>query len=167
MKLLILFFLLLFNVSGSAQYIDIPGEITRNLEKKAIENYKKESDNTSKSYKKALMLTNVAELGARLKISKIEKLINPKNELEYRLICNSYLNPVKKNKCKKRVTYLLSAHKLVYETYSISSTSNMRRGVAEQIQEKYITISNLLLIELEKIKMKSEKGFSLEEIVKN
>ncbi len=165
MKNFILPILFLISIYGKAQipYIDGLGFGARYLEKLAVEGIVKESKKTRKEYIEALTIRETEEFFTKTKIQHSYRLIE---EYYYRDICNDFVNPFKKNKCIKKKEYLMYSFKVLYDTYSSGRfLDRVNIGVKEQILEKYISISNILITELEDMKNKAEKRKFINRII--
>lgn len=136
-----------------AQYIDTPGLVIRLIEKSSAEDYQKAA---KKSLDKLLAIetVNIMEAGSRTTIS----AKNVINFAHYSTICNQYMSPIKRSKCSKKYTYIKDAYEVLYETYISGAGIKINRANREQVDEKFIRISNYLIKELEQMKYEAKKN---------
>ncbi|MBQ4820591.1 hypothetical protein [Aquimarina sp. MMG016] len=81
------------------------------------------------------------------------------NYIDYETMCNNYINPFKRSKCTDRYNYLKNAH-ITVATFLVANrtTLPMNNGINDQIREKYVSITNTILTELEIMKKEAEKN---------
>lgn len=142
--------------SAQIPYIDIPGWGARFGEKSAVRSFQKQSLKTTASF------GATATMAASEKLTRTRLVFNPLtaafiNYFKYDKMCSSYLNPFKKSKCRNRYNYLKNAHQKILELVSIPAMNSVNNGVREQITQKYTHITNMILKELEMMKIKAEK----------
>ncbi|UOB18426.1 hypothetical protein [Abyssalbus ytuae] len=161
--LLILNLFAIINCFG--QYLDFPGEVFRKQErdraKEAYDQYKK----TALEYSEAL------PVNLSIRNSKTRLSFNFNNAridyLDYKGMCNSYLNPFKKKACQNRYNYLKEAHYQVLQLMNIYTNSKINVGVKELIGEKYTSITNTIIQELETMKQEAQKNILYHLLPKN
>ena len=160
MRQLILIIVVLVSCPNYGQilrnYLDLPGKFIRSNEEKRARQLKEETVETALRYI-PMEATTLIEQN-----SKTKNTMKPYNSAfinygEYKNICNSYFNPFKKEKCTNRYNYLINAHKKVLEFAVITPKNKINKGINEQIGEKYTRITNMIFLELEKLKRKAEK----------
>ncbi len=145
----IIFMMGLSNMHG--QYLDGPGLVARLLERNEVSRAYSETVRTTTAYGKTTPTTVLEELSkTNLNFNDFTSAgINP---LKYRNTCSSYLNPFKRKACQNKVNYLLGAHKEIVNLMRVSTSNKINQGVKELIGEKYTSITNKILLELEQVK---------------
>ncbi|MEJ5049345.1 hypothetical protein WH221_05865 [Chryseobacterium culicis] len=149
--LLLLFFSLQYK--GQLPYIDPIGFVERIFEKNATNNYEK---STKKSLDELAQIEAVNEFEnlARTTIS-TKNLIN---FARYSNVCNPYLNPVKKSKCKKKLEYIKAANSILEEAFIAGVGIKVNRGNREKLDEGFMSTINFLTKELDEMKYEAEQS---------
>lgn len=75
---------------------------------------------------------------------------------KYDNMCEAFIGK-EEELCEEKLKYLKQSHDLVFDLLSIEPLYRMRKGVKDLIWEKYASISKIIIRELEKIKLESEK----------
>ena len=145
------------NCLGQLPYFDVPGMVTRSSERKAAKDAYNETIKTTVAYGKT-MLTSETEKNSKTRLNFNTNSTAYINYLEYSNVCNNYFNPFKKQRCLNRYNYLKQAHMQILELIQVSTSSKINQGVKELIGEKYTSITNTILNELEQMKNKAEEG---------
>ncbi|RLJ30714.1 hypothetical protein CLU97_0097 [Chryseobacterium sp. 7] len=149
--LLLLFFSLLYK--GQLPYIDPPGLVARIFEKNATDDYEKV---TKKSLDELgqIEAINEFENAARTSISK-KVLINFS---KYSNVCNPYINPIKKRKCRKKLEYIKAANSILEAAFIAGMGIKINRGNREKLDEGFLSTLNFLTKELDEMKYEAEQS---------
>ncbi|WP_378188153.1 hypothetical protein ACE939_06875 [Aquimarina sp. W85] len=132
--------------------------------------------NASSAQKAALattfLYTAAAGIAIKEGMSKTTFIVNPANVylinlLEYRTMCNHYINPFKKRRCSNKYNYLKDAYLQTAELIQTPTLNFINKGVKERIGEKYIHIINTIYKELNSMKEKAERQSFLKRMSKN
>lgn len=92
------------------------------------------------------MLTSIAERMGRTNLSSPTRQVH---FVRYANMCDNYLNPVKKKKCNQKLDYLMEAHDALFELLQVRTMKKVRKGIEDQIWERYASISVFMIGELE------------------
>ncbi|BFO68480.1 hypothetical protein [Chryseobacterium sp. KCF3-3] len=149
--LLLLFFSLQYK--GQLPYIDPIGLVERTIEKNGTDDYEKA---TKKSLDELVQteVVNEIENSARTTISKKDLI----NFSKYANVCNPYLNPVKKSKCKKKLAYIKAANSILEDAFIAGVGIKINRGNREKLDEGFISTLNFLTKELDEMKYEAEQS---------
>ncbi|UOB16665.1 hypothetical protein [Abyssalbus ytuae] len=134
-------------------YIDPTGAAALGAEAAAAEALKKAKSETSKEWVSTSVGT-VAEISGTTTLGKPVRYVH---FIKYANMCDSFVNNKKRKLCEEKVQYLRHSHDIVYELLNVEPLYEMRKGVRDLIWEKYASISNIIIKELEKIKRETEK----------
>jgi len=80
---------------------------------------------------------------------------------QYANVCRTYISPTKKKKCKQKMAYLKESHDVVFNLLLARPKHLVRKGVGDQIWEKYASICSIIKRELEETRLKAEKDDKL------
>ncbi|WP_223605538.1 hypothetical protein [Chryseobacterium sp. OSA05B] len=138
---------------GQLPYFDPPGLVARIFEKNATNDYEKA---TKKSLDELVQIDAINEFenSARTTISK-KNLIN---FASYSTVCNPYLNPVKKSKCRKKLAYIKAANNILEDVFIVGVGIKINRGNREKLDEGFISTLNFLTKELDEMKYEAEQS---------
>lgn len=117
---------------------------------------------TASSWKKSSLGT-LAEEGGRSSLRK------PEIEIDfspYEDLCDVYFNNKKKGLCEAKMKYLKDSYDLVYEILETGTKNDVRKGVQDQIWERYASICNTITQELEAMKRATQKNKKLNDLLK-
>ncbi len=143
-------------------YTDPGNKIALQAEKLAaniLENVKK---NTRNEWGKTSLAT-VAEKNGTTTLGKPIRYVH---FIKYANMCDYYVNDKKEKLCDEKVAYLRNSHDIVFDLLHVEPLFEMRKGVKDLIWEKYASISNIIIKELEKIKREIEKEEKNKEYLK-
>ncbi|SIR72328.1 hypothetical protein [Chryseobacterium sp. RU33C] len=149
--LLLLFFSLQYK--GQLPYFDPPGLVIRLLEKSTIEDYEKATKKSMYDLGQ-IAAVNEAENLARTTISKKDLI----NFTKYSKVCNLYLTPVKKSKCRKKLEYIKDANSMLEDAFIAGVGININRGNREKLDEGFMSTLNFLIQELDEMKYEAEQS---------
>lgn len=76
---------------------------------------------------------------------------------KYTTLCDGYRSPGKKTLCNARKQYLEDSYVAVLDLLKISTKEKLKNGVIEQIWEKYASICNLILKDLDQMREEAEE----------
>jgi len=79
----------------------------------------------------------------------------------YEDLCSGYKSPGKKTLCNARKDYLQASYETVLDLVSVSTKEKINNGVIEQIWEKYASICNLILKDLDRMRKEAEETSAL------
>lgn len=155
MKSLILLLLLFVSLQykGQLPYFDPPGLVARILEKNGTEEYE---NSTKKSVDELAKIEAINEFEnlARTTISKKDLI----NFGKYSNVCNPYLNPIKKSKCKKKLEYIKAANNILEDVFTAGVGIKTNRGNREKLDEEFMSTLNFLTKELDEMKYEAEQS---------
>ncbi len=134
-------------------YSDPAGLILREFEKQEVRKFERKVHSTQLDMGSLAVPSNFIDWSR----SSLGMPIKRINFIEYIGVCNSYVNPFKKRKCHRMVTYLQRANTTVLDVLKTQTTYRVNNGIKKQIQQKYTSIHNMIIRELELIKQESEK----------
>lgn len=165
MKYVLLMMTFFVMLAGKAQipYFDVPGAGIRVLENTTAGRARNAALRTGVAYAVAIPTTAI-EIASR---TRLDPFIIPINYLDYKDVCTYYINPFKKRACQNKYNYLVGAHQqaLGLVMAGVTTINNVNQGVKEQIGEKYVHITNVILKELEDMKHHAEKEFFFRRLV--
>lgn len=154
MKYLILLLLFLsLQHKGQIPYFDPPGFVVRIFEKNATNDYEKA---TKKSLGELgqIEAINEFENAARTTISKKDLI----NFSKYSKVCNPYLNPIKKSKCRKKLEYIKAANSILEAAFIAGVGIKINRGNREKLDEGFLSTLHFLTKELDEMKYEAEQS---------
>ncbi|THV57567.1 hypothetical protein [Chryseobacterium candidae] len=148
---LLLFFSLQYK--GQLPYFDPPGLVIRLFEKDATNDYEKA---TKKSLDELGQIDAINEFenSARTTISKKDLI----NFSRYSNVCNLYLSPVKKSKCRKKLEYIKDANNILEDTFIAGVGIKVNRGNREKLDAGFMSTLNFLIQELDQMKYEAEQS---------
>lgn len=149
--LLLLFFSMQYK--GQLPYIDPIGLVERIIEKNGTNDYEKA---TKKSLDELLQIevVNETENFSRTTISKKDLI----DFSRYVNVCNPYINPVKKSKCKKKLAYIKAANSILEDAFIAGVGIKINLGNREKLDEGFLSTLNFLTKELDEMKYEAEQS---------
>ncbi|QCX00666.1 hypothetical protein FGM00_11315 [Aggregatimonas sangjinii] len=128
-------------------YYDVPKKLVTDLTVKVYTLLEEEVAKTNDEFNKALP----AAMMERLSLINLERPPQLIDWNEYGGICKYFLNPIKIANCKRKKAFLEESEAVIYDfLMSAANNSNkMNSGVQEQIYQKYVSMINRILLELD------------------
>lgn len=154
MRILIVIGSLFITMTSSAQYLDFPGMFMRGTERNKVRQWGRQMTKTTTAYTSTVLPT------ATVMAAKERYFFTPGTSIiydDYSAICNGYLGFKSRNDCNNKKNYLIYAHKTMLYLLMTSTTNRINAGVMEQINEKYVSITNTIYKELEAMKREAER----------
>ncbi len=158
---------LLITTTSSAQYLDFPGMFMRSWEKNKIKDLGNQMTKTTTAYTTtaAPTLTVMAAKGRYFFSPGVT--INYSDYMDANDICMGYLGLKSRSDCYNKKNYLMYAHKTMLYFLMTTTVNRVNNGVMEQINEKYVSITNTIYKELEAMKRESERKILYRLLSKN
>lgn len=156
------FFYLIFSsvyAQGVAMF-DIVGSIARGTEFVASKQYLRSANLNQKTNTE---LKKVALLNMLRQASSFSSVISwlPHTRNNFLRVCNSYLYPSARRRCRNKVNYLYDSNDILNPFYIafINSRLPTDEGNRGKVDELYLTTHQEITNELDKIKKDASKGF--------
>ncbi|SHJ29861.1 hypothetical protein [Aquimarina spongiae] len=164
MRALIVIGSLFITMTSSAQYLDFPGMFMRGTERNKVREWGRQMTKTTTAY------TSTVAPTATIMAAKERYFFTPGITIkydDYSDICNGYIGFKSRGACNNKKNYLIYAHKRVLYLLLTTTKNRVNVGVMEQIEEKYVSITNTIYKELEAMKREAERKILYRLLSKN
>ncbi len=164
MKVLFIIGCFFITMNSTAQYLDIPGMLMRGTERNKVRELGRQMSKTTTAY------TTTALPTLTIRGAKEAYFFTPGITIKYDNysdICNGYIGLKSRSTCNNKKNYLIYAHKTVLYLLMTTTKNRVNTGVMEQINEKYVSITNTIYKELEAMKREAERKILYRLLSKN
>lgn len=143
-------------------YFDAANFLATTLEIVAIEGYHDQLGEIEQPYRRTVMTSILYDI-SRGDLETAPDYVNFTDIRANNNPCDQYSTFTKKTKCNNRLDYLEESYDVVRDIMDIKSKIELRNGYKAQIFEKYASICNVILKDLDRMHSDAQNTFNLTE----